>query len=287
MKTILLAALFVCLMPTPMTRAADTAAPPVAPAKLTAFMEKWKTYEAFKYPQDAADQPLLLAAMAKDPAGPWSTYLFLQFTDLRCSLRKMSAPERPAAAAKAVVAMRQTDQILAASVPKAATNKTELESARAMLRETMAPFLLEAGPNYLAEARAQGETMLAHLPATNAWDYGNVIYAANQLLGRVALREGRLKEARDYLRKAGQSPGSPQLNSFGPDNQLARELLLHGEPADREAVLDYVTDCAHFGPTPRANDARSERAIADHLKRLDQWKDTIRAGKIPDDPAWK
>jgi hypothetical protein len=43
--------------------------------------------------------------------------------------------------------------------------------------------------------------------------------------------------------RAGKTPGSPQLNSFGPDRDLARALLERGE---RAAVLAYLADCARF-----------------------------------------
>jgi hypothetical protein len=45
------------------------------------------------------------------------------------------------------------------------------------------------------------------------------------------------------LLKAGATPGSPQLNSFGPNMALAKELLDKGE---REAVLEYFTLCSKF-----------------------------------------
>ena len=42
---------------------------------------------------------------------------------------------------------------------------------------------------------------------------------------------------------AGRTPGSPQLNSFGPNMLLAKELLEKGE---REKVLVYFALCAKF-----------------------------------------
>ena len=45
------------------------------------------------------------------------------------------------------------------------------------------------------------------------------------------------------LRAAGHTPGSPQLDSFGPDIRLAWDLLQRGQD---QAVLDYLHDVARF-----------------------------------------
>jgi hypothetical protein len=284
MKFIPLTVLTVLVVLGLQVRAADA---PVDPAKLSAFMEKWKDYRQFQFPQDEADQPLLLAALAKDPTGIWSAYFALQAGESSYQLRSLTGKEREAAAAKAADSLKPADQILAAAIAKGGTNAASLSAARASVQQMLLPLLIEGGPKYLAEVRTQAEDMFARLPATNDWNYGNVVYDGNQMLGRVALREGKLDAARQYLRKAGQAPSSPQLGSFGPDNQLARELLQHGEPADREAVLAYLTDTAHFWARPLPNDANAQRVAEDHLKQLETWKEQIRAGKVPNDPRWR
>lgn len=73
--------------------------------------------------------------------------------------------------------------------------------------------------------------------------YGNAIHWANIALGFAALADNDLAVASEYLVRAGKTPGSPQLNSFGPDRDLARALLGRGE---RTAVLTYLSDCARF-----------------------------------------
>jgi len=55
--------------------------------------------------------------------------------------------------------------------------------------------------------------------------------------GRSALHGGHLEGARSCLLAAGHTPGSPQLNSFGPSMSFAREMLEAGE---REPVLEYL-----------------------------------------------
>jgi hypothetical protein len=268
------------------TLAAENAAPAVEAVQLAAFMEKWKTYEAANQPTNETDFPLLLAALIKDPAGPWYAYLATQFAEGRYQLRCLAEPARQTAAVKSVPPLKQADQTLAAAIQQGGTNAADLAGAQFMVQKSLSAVLLAAGPAYLPEARALGQRMLAQLPATNTWNYGNVIYHAHQLLGRVALREGKLNAARDCLRRAGQAPATPQLINLGPDNWLAREVLQHGEPADREAVLGYLDDIAHLWARPRPTNANAHRVSADHLKQLDAWKTTIRAGNIPDDPKW-
>lgn len=57
------------------------------------------------------------------------------------------------------------------------------------------------------------------------------------------LREGNVEQAKQYLVKSGHTPGSPQLNSFGPDLRLAQELARKGE---RDSVLEYFSLCRAF-----------------------------------------
>jgi len=48
------------------------------------------------------------------------------------------------------------------------------------------------------------------------WNYGNAIHTANLTLGRIALASGDIDTAKARLLDAGKTPGSPQLDSFGP-----------------------------------------------------------------------
>jgi hypothetical protein len=38
------------------------------------------------------------------------------------------------------------------------------------------------------------------------WNYGNAIQDGNLVFGRIAVKEGRLDEAKEFLRKAGKLP---------------------------------------------------------------------------------
>ncbi len=75
------------------------------------------------------------------------------------------------------------------------------------------------------------------------WNYGNAIHTSNLVLGRVALASGDTDAAKARLLDAGKTPGSPQLDSFGPNMELARELLQKGE---KDVVLQYFSLCGKF-----------------------------------------
>jgi hypothetical protein len=119
---------------------------------------------------------------------------------------------------------------------------------------------------HIEEARKYATNLLALAPGyLNDWNYGNAIQDGNLVLGRIALREGKVEEARQYLLAAGQSKGSPQMNSFGPNMSLAKDLLEKGE---RDTVLQYFEFCRKFWKMDNG--------------KLDRWSEDVRAGRIPD-----
>lgn len=85
------------------------------------------------------------------------------------------------------------------------------------------------------------------------WNYGNAIHDANIAKGIVELRMGNLAKSGEYLVKASKSPGSPQLDSFGPDLELANVLLKKGQ---KDQVIEYLKGIEVFwGGNKRAIDA--------------------------------
>lgn len=98
-----------------------------------------------------------------------------------------------------------------------------------------------------------------------SWNYGNKFYHGHHLLGRIALAAGNVQEAKNRLLEAAQTPGSPQLGSFGPNMTLANELLKAGE---KEVVVEYFELCGEFW------DMGAER--------LATWKEEVENGKQPD-----
>ncbi len=115
------------------------------------------------------------------------------------------------------------------------------------------------------KASASASELLALAPKYDKdWFYGNAIHKGNILLGRIALKRGNVAEAGKRLIAAGGTPGSPQLDSFGPDWQLAQDLLAKGEQA---AVSQYIDLCRKFWKLDRG--------------RLDAWTKTLAAGGSP------
>jgi len=119
--------------------------------------------------------------------------------------------------------------------------------------------------NQIDKAREYAETMLkiTHL----GWAFGNRIHHGNIILGRIALREGNIEEAKNRLIAAGTTPGAPTLGSFGPNMTLAKELLEQGE---RDVVFKYFFLCSNFWDTEHAQE------------KMTKWRDEIKEGKIPD-----
>lgn len=113
--------------------------------------------------------------------------------------------------------------------------------------------------NYANELLAQA------VQYKNDWNYGNAIHHGNLVLGRIALKSGDLEKAKQYLIKAGKTSGSPQLNSFGPNMALAKELL---EKNEREVVIQYFELCGNFWKMGQ--------------DRLKNWTALVKEGQIPD-----
>lgn len=115
----------------------------------------------------------------------------------------------------------------------------------------------------LEAATQLGEQRLDNATGGPNWDYGNAIHYGHLILGHVALRRGDVEQAKEQLLRAGRTPGSPQLNSFGPNMSLARDLLLKGE---KEVVLTYIDLVADFWELD---------------DELEDWVNQIRNGEPP------
>ena len=118
----------------------------------------------------------------------------------------------------------------------------------------------------IEDSKYYAEELLVLLPKyTGNWNYGNAIQDANIVLGRIAVANGHIEAAKGYLLKAGKSPGSPTMNSFGPNMSLAKDLLEQGES---EVVLEYFQLCRSFWDM--------------HHDKLDEWTKAVKGGDIPD-----
>lgn len=131
----------------------------------------------------------------------------------------------------------------------------------ALPRAAMAAFHLERFEQ--ARVMAEGSLDLAR-DRLGHWNHGNAIHLGHTVLGLLALTEGKEELAIEELKKSGETPGSPQLMSFGPTMQLANELLHRGRA---EPVLEFFAVCRRFwwlGET-----------------HLDIWENKVKAGEMP------
>lgn len=117
-----------------------------------------------------------------------------------------------------------------------------------------------------ADAKSLAEELERLVPTYKSdWNYGNAIQDSNLVLGRLALKFGDVEKARSRLLAAGHSPGSPQMDSFGPNMSLADDLLKIGETP---VVLEYFALCRKFWKVP--------------FSKLDDWEKDVKAGRAPD-----
>jgi hypothetical protein len=139
--------------------------------------------------------------------------------------------------------------------------KLSTDRGRNALLQSLAKVALAA--NKPQKAKEYAEKMLSQ--KSSSWNYGNNVHHGNIILGRIALTSDDLEEAKKHLIKAGKTPGSPQLNSFGPSMSLAKELLQKGE---KDVVLEYFELCSKFWEMGK--------------DRLHKWSVLVKDGKIPD-----
>lgn len=150
---------------------------------------------------------------------------------------------------------------LASVMQKLDHAKTQEERFYALNKAAKESFVL----GKIEDARKFANELMSLLPQFKSnWNYGNAVQDANLVLGRIAASEGRIDEAKQYLLEAGKSTGSPQMNSFGPNMSLAKDLLEKGE---RQVVLDYFELCQKFWQMDRGT--------------LDMWSQQVNAGEIP------
>jgi hypothetical protein len=123
---------------------------------------------------------------------------------------------------------------------------------------------LSAGETEKAKTLAQTLLKQAETMRDN-WNYGNAIHVANLAFGHIALAAGDVKEAKRFLLEAGKTPGSPQLDTFGPNMRLAQALL---EKKETAVVLEYFELCAKFWKP--------------EFSKLEGWKAIVEKGDIPE-----
>ena len=135
------------------------------------------------------------------------------------------------------------------------------EHFRATLLEYAAKMALAAQD--FDAAKQYADELLTYGLRQPRREAGDALHHSNLILGRLALHFQRRDEARSYLLAAGDVAGSPPLDSFGPNMELAKALLEAGET---ETVLQYFDRCARFWKR----------------KALREWREQIERGETPD-----
>jgi hypothetical protein len=106
-------------------------------------------------------------------------------------------------------------------------------------------------------------------PATIDALYAEPLFYGHTALGRVAIAKGDIPSAERHLLLAAETPGSPELRSFGPTMVLAQELLDQGRV---QPVLEYLRRCQRFWHADNGRLARwieeIEKGERPHLRAL-------------------
>ena len=169
------------------------------------------------------------------------------------------------------MALRANPEVWKALDPRRRLARADAELAgssgeyqRSLALADAAMMNAEAGDHEKAKSYAEELLRLAPRYARN-WNFGNALHKGNLVLGRLALRDGDMEGAKTFLLEAGRTPGSPQLNSFGPNMTLAKEFLEKGE---RTIVLEYFDLCGKFW-----------KMGGDKLR---EWAALVKDGLLPD-----
>jgi len=96
------------------------------------------------------------------------------------------------------------------------------------------------------------------------WNYGNAIHHSHTILGLVSLESFDLANAKKHLLLSSRTPGSPQLNTFGPRFTLAQKLI---NLEEYETVEKYLINCRRFWNLEKG--------------RISRWLEEIESGKKP------
>jgi hypothetical protein len=222
----------------------------------------------------ALGPPALDRAIGIDPANPTWRYYRIPITVLRSNYLDFM----PLTAADAYSLVKEDLAVLTGSLryavlaygAKLAVNASALDDARAYASE-----LLNSATN------------------PQDWNYGNALFFGNMVLGQVALRRGDTNGAVSFLIASGKTPGSPQLDSFGPNMSLVKDLLT-GVPS-APALPPQPHSPRHRAASPLRHSASPDvrQSVLNFFDlcrvfwtldsgRLDQWSQQVRSGLVPD-----
>lgn len=206
----------------------------------------------------AATETYLLQAQALEPKNPaWASDL----GELYRLQGSSPSPEVVRQFAIKALAEYETAASLANKTAQPSTSaalaKTAFDAGEYDKARQYATALLRRGQE-TAAAKADPRSS-AFLPGESDED----IHEANMVLGRLALHDGDVAGAESYLLAMGRVSGAGTLEFFGPNMQLAADLL---ETGKRDTVLAYFDECAKFWKD----------------KQLGVWRTEVQQGKMPD-----
>ena len=137
------------------------------------------------------------------------------------------------------------------------------DGMRIVRLEQMAKLAYDAGE--FERAELYGKRMLElSTTKTGGSMTGTAVHQGNLILGRLALREGHIDQAKRHLIVAGESGG---WTNFGPNMALAKDFLEKGES---DIVLEYLELC------------KKSWIGQQHQFTLEQWASEVKQGIMPD-----
>ena len=227
-------------------------------------------------------ETFLRAAQKQAPSRRhWAGMVTLLFKTEAGEAKRLPAAARTAVFQHALAYLQEWYDLIAGALKNAPADK-QLAETLVALKGDLAVAALEAGQ--LDAARKHATEALAANTNVKNWNYGNIVHEMNEVLGRAALRAGNRDEARRALLAAGATPGSPQLDSFGPHFVLAREMLDKGE---KDVVIQYLDSVGKFWGHDDPKQPHRSAMAKEQAALLAKWKQEIRAGKIPTDAQWR
>jgi hypothetical protein len=141
------------------------------------------------------------------------------------------------------------------------------DDADDMIEESFMGIAYYAG--HANDSQKAAKRWLSYNKDPDDWNYGNAIHNANMALATIAWDGGKKEEAIKYVLAASKSPGSPQLDSFGPQFPIVPKLLAAGR---KDVVLQYLTGVQRFW--------------SESPDELKGWIDQIKKGSVPGDFEW-
>jgi len=139
---------------------------------------------------------------------------------------------------------------------------TASAQSRRILRVSLARMAFEAGDLTTSASLAQALLDEADQEKSDGFR-ADFLHGAHSILGRVALQNGDVTEAKRQLIASGEVQGSPVLNSYGPGMSLAKDLL---DKNERTVVLEYFVLISSFWKN----------------EKLQQWTAIVKSGGTPD-----